>query len=285
MVEITAAAVRALRDRTDLPMMDCKKALVEAAGDEEKAVQILKNQGKKAIDKRKDNATSEGRFFTKLADDGSVGVMVEVMCESAPVAKSDDFRAFGEQLTRQLLTGPGASTAAELLSQPVPDQPGKTLQELHEEVTNKIREKIVVNRVIKVAGPVGAYVHHDGKTGVLFQAEGKNGTAEVLRDVAMHVAALRSRVTFPHQLESSLVDAERGRLAEEAKASGKPASIIDKIVDGRLKTFYVEQGVLEEQAFVKDEAKTVSKALSEAGLKAVGFTRWILGQSDEAPAS
>jgi len=276
MVEISAAAVRALRDRTDLPMMDCKKALVEANGDEELAIEILRQQGKKASDKRKDNPTSEGRFFVAVAEDGSQAALVEVLCESAPVAKSEAFLALGEKCAQQLLNGPGAATAEELLSQPAPGTSG-TLNDVYEDVCNKIREKIVVNRLVKVGGPVGAYVHHDGKTAVLFQAEGANGTSEVLKDVAMHIAALKPTVTHPEELDQAAVAAERARLSEEAKASGKPANIIDKIVDGRMKTYYVEQGVLVEQPFAKDDSKTVGKALADAGLKAVGFTRLVLG--------
>jgi elongation factor Ts len=279
MVEITAAAVRALRDRTDLPMMDCKQALVEANGDEEQALQILKNKGKKAIDKRKDNVTSEGRFFTYVADNAGAAGMVEMLCESAPVAKSDDFAFLGDQLAKQLVLGPGAKTAEELLTQPAPDRAGATLADLHEDTTNKIREKIVINRVVRVPGPVGAYVHHDGKTGVLFQASGTPKSTEVLRDVAMHIAALKPKATLPSELDPQAVAAERARLSEEAKASGKPANIIDKIVDGRMKTYYNEQGVLVEQPFAKDDTKTVGKVLSEVGLTAVGFTRWLLGQS------
>lgn len=280
MVEITAAAVRALRDRTDLPMMECKKALVEANGNEDAAVEILKKSGMKAIDKRKDNATSEGRIFISVADDLSVAGMVELQCESAPVAKSDDFRILGEQCAKQLQKGPGASTPEELLAQSAPDRPGTTLADLHLEVVNKIREKIVVARVLKATGPVNGYVHHDGKTAVLFQAEGKVGptTSEILRDVAMHVTSMKPKAVVPSDLDPQIVATERARLSEEAKASGKPANIIDKIVDGRMKVFYAEQGVLVEQPFVKDDTKTVSKALADAGLKASRFTRWILGQ-------
>lgn len=279
MAEISAAAVRALRDRTDLPMMDCKRALTEANGDQEKAIDILRREGKKAGDKRKDNATSEGRFRVALAPDGSAAAMVEVLCESAPVAKSDDFLKLGDQCAQRVLAGGAPSSVDELLAQAAPDVPGKTLRDLHEDTINKIREKIVIGRFTKVVGPVGSYVHHDGKIGVLFQAEGQNSTAEVLKDVAMHIAAFRSTVTFPEQLNPADVAAERARLSEEAKATGKPAGVIEKMVDGRIKTFYQEKGVLVEQLFAKDQTKTVGKALQEAGLKAKGFIRWVLGQS------
>ncbi|TWU13052.1 Elongation factor Ts [Symmachiella macrocystis] len=278
MAEITAAAVKALRERTDLPMMECKKALVAANGDEEGAVEYLKNQVGKVMDKRKDNVTAEGKFCVAIADDGSAGVMIEMMCESDPVSKSDDFNFLAAQCAKQLLTGPGAATADELLAQPVPDDPSKTLKDLHEEITNKIREKMVIGRVIKVDGPVGSYVHHDGKTGVLFQAAGDSKSEDILKDMAMHIAALKPKVALPEELDAAAVEAQRGELSEKAKASGKPENIVDKIVDGQMKKFFDEQGVLIAQAFAKDDSKTVEKALDEAGLKAVGFTCWELGK-------
>ena len=274
MAEITAAAVKALRERTDLPMMECKKALVEADGDAEKAVEILKAQFKKIQDKRANNATEEGRIFYLQSDDGSLAAMVEIQCESAPVATGESLAEFGDAMVGQLLNGPGAETPEDLMSQ-TPDG-GSQLQTQFEELVNKIREKIVVNRVARLAGPVGGYVHHDGKTGVMFQAKGETGS-EVLRDVAMHIAALRPSVTRPEDLEDSLVQTERDRLSEEARATGKPDNIIGKIVDGRMKNFFVEQGVLLAQPFAKDDSKSVEKALSESGLEAVGFHRWQVG--------
>lgn len=275
MAEISAATVKALRDLTDLPMMDCKRALTEAGGDQDKAIALLKEWGKKVSIKRAENATSEGLIRVLVADDGSAGAMIELQCESAPVAKADDFILLADQCVKQLLNGPGASTPDELLAQAAPDVPGKTLAQLLEDVQNKIREKMLLARILKVAGPVGGYAHHDGKTGVLAQGEGKADA--VLRDVAMHVAALRPLVTQPEELAADIVAAERGRLTQEATASGKPANIIEKIVDGRMKTFFAEQGVLVHQLFAKDDSKTVSQALAEKGLKATGFTRWILG--------
>lgn len=278
MAEITAAAVKALRERTDLPMMECKKALVAAEGDQEKAVEILKQQVGKVMDKRKDNVTAEGRFCVAAADDGSAIAMVEMMCESDPVAKSEDFNFLGQQCALQVLNGPGATTAEELLAQPVPDRPEITLQALLEEVTNKIREKMVVGRIARVEGPAGSYVHHDGKTGSLFQAAGEAKSDEILNDMAMHVAAMKPKVALPDQLEPAVVAAQRDSLTEQAKATGKPDNIIEKIVDGQMKKFYDEEGVLTAQPFAKDDTKTVEKALADAGLTAVGFVCWELGK-------
>ena len=274
---VTAAAVKALRELTNLPMMDCKKALVEADGDQEKAIEVLREQFKKIALKRADNATSEGQIVVLTTEDGGEGVMVEVQCESAPVASSEGFQSFAAQCAEQLLNGPGATTAEELLAQDAPKTPGKTLQTVWEDMTNQIREKIVLSRVTRVAGPVQGYVHHDGKNGVLFQAEGKSDSLDILRDVAMHITALRPDVTFPDGLDPAVVKAERDRLTDEAKASGKPDNIVEKIVDGRMSNFYVENGVLIAQPFAKDDSKSVSQALAEHGFKAVGFTRWVLG--------
>jgi elongation factor Ts len=196
MAEITAEAVRALRAKTDLPLMDCKRALTEANGDETLAIDILRKAGLKVAGKRADNATNEGRFFLAAKADGSEAALVELLCESAPVAKSDDFLNFGTQCAQQVLTGPGAANGDDLLKQANPAAPAQTLNDLLLDVINRIREKIVVGRVWKVAGPVGGYVHHDGKTAALFRASGNGTKLDVLKDVAMHVAALRPSVTL-----------------------------------------------------------------------------------------
>ncbi|MCA9036902.1 MAG: translation elongation factor Ts [Planctomycetaceae bacterium] len=276
MAEITAAAVKALREKTDLPMMECKKALTEAGGDEAKAIEILKEQFKKIQVKRADNATEEGRIFVASRDNGAEVAMVEIQCESAPVATGEVLGNLGQSMADHLLNGPGASTPEELMSQTA-DGASESFQTQYEEIVNKIREKIVVNRIVRMEGPVGAYVHHDFKTGVLFKASGEPTNPEILRDVAMHVAALRPSVTTTDELDKAAVQAERDRLSAEAKASGKPDNIIEKMVDGRMKVFYAEQGVLLFQPFAKDDSKTVAQALSEAGVEAVSFLRWQVG--------
>ena len=277
MAEISAQAVKALRDKTNLPLMEVKKALIEAHGDEAKAIEILKEAFKKIQIKRAENVTSEGLIRVQVADDGSRGAMIELQCESAPVAKAEDFVFLADQCVKQLLNGPGADSPEALLAQTAPDRKGQALQQVLEDVVNKIREKIVLARILRVDGPVGGYAHHDGKTGVLFRGEGANKVAAVLKDVAMHVAAMKPVATHPEELPADEVAKERTRLSQEAAASGKPANIVEKIVDGRMKTYYAEQGVLTFQLFAKDDSKTVSQALAEQGLKAAGFTRWVLG--------
>lgn len=279
MAEITAAAVKALREKTDLPMMECKKALTEAGGDEAKAIQILKEMFKKVQEKRAENVTAEGRVFIAAKPDGSEAAMVEIQCESPPVATGEVLQKFGQAMADQLLAGPGAADVPALMSQKAAGA-SQTFQEQYEEIVNKIREKIVVNRIARVKGPVGGYVHHDFKTGVLFVASGTPKSADILKDVAMHIAALNPAVTTPEQLAPALVQTERDRLVAEARASKKPENIIEKMVDGRMKVFYAEQGVLQMQPFAKDDSKTVSQALAEAGVQAVNFHRWKVGAAE-----
>ncbi|HAP07796.1 MAG TPA: translation elongation factor Ts [Planctomycetaceae bacterium] len=278
MAEITAAAVKALREKTDLPMMECKKALTEAGGDEQKAIQILKEMFKKVQEKRADNVTAEGRIFLAIRPDGSEAALVEIQCESAPVATGEVLQNFGQAMVDHLLNGPGAADPAALLSQKVAGA-AQSFQEQYEDIVNKIREKIVVNRIVRIAGPVGGYVHHDYKTGVLFIAAGTAKNDEILRDVAMHIAALNPVVTFPEQLDAALVEAERNRLRTDALASGKKENMVDKIVDGQMKRWFGEQSVLVMQPFAKDDKKAVGDALAECGLQAVSYLRWKVGGS------
>ena len=277
MAEITAAAVNALRQQTSLPLMKVKHALIEAGGDSEKAIEILRSQVGKLMVSRAENATEEGRIFVKLKPDNSEAAAVEIQCESAPVAKADAFVALGDALVTQLLNGPGATTVDELLAQSTAD--GKSLKTMFEDVVNQIREKFVIARVIRLQGPVGAYVHHDGKTACLFQAEGTDLNTSVLRDVAMHIAAMKPTFANTDSVDPARVAEARAKLAEEAKASGKPANIIEKIVDGKMGVFYRDEcGVLTEQPFAKDDSKTVRQVLAEAGLKSKAFFLWMLGR-------
>tara|TARA_R110002095_G_scaffold208540_2_gene194328 strand:+ start:5280 stop:6119 length:840 start_codon:yes stop_codon:yes gene_type:complete len=278
MAEITAAAVKALREITDLPMMACKKALQDAGGDQEKAIEILREDAGKIQLKRSGNDTKEGRITILSSDDGSQTVMLEVVCESAPVASGEDLVGFSNVCANQLLAHPEVDSVEALLALSSEKSPGKTLNDDFMDMLNKIREKIVVSRIARAEAPNGGYVHHDGKTGVLFQASGSaTDAADLLRGVAMHIAALKPTVVNETGLDPAVIQEERDRLVAEAKATGKPDNIIDKIVDGRMKTFFVEQGVLVFQPFAVDDSKTVSQALAEKGLEAVSFTRWSIG--------
>jgi len=276
MADISAAAVKALRDRTGLPMMDCKRALNEAAGDEEKAIEILRKAGAKTMEKRAGRETSAGRVAVYASLDPGVGAMVDLRCESAPVANNVEFVELAEDLVKQLAGGPGAATPEELLGQPSTRDGARTLKEQFDELNNRIREVFVLKRVVRIDGPCGGYAHHNGAVGVLLEVEG--GTAELAKDVCMHVAAMRPTVVASEDLDPAEVEKERAILSEAARTEGKPEKIIEKMVEGRLrKEFYVRHCLLE-QPFVKDDKRTVGKVAKEAGMKIVQFVHWELGK-------
>lgn len=274
MAEVTAAAVKSLRDRTDLPMMKCKKALVEAGGDEDKAIAILKEEMAVKVKSRSDNECNEGQIFI-LEGNGEVAA-VEFRCESEPVSKFDDFVALGEAMAKQLLNGPGAASGEELLAQDHPDGDG-TLKAKYDDVNEKIQEKFDVSKVARHEGPAGVYLHHDRKSAALFL--GQDGAdADALKDVAMHIAAMKPVVMTRDDVDAAKVAEEREKLTAEAKASGKPDNIVEKIVDGRMTNFYKEEaGVLLDQPFAKDDSKSVGQFLKEKGVEPRGFELFRIG--------
>jgi len=278
MPEITAAAVKALRDQTGLPMMDCKKALVEAGGDAEKAVELLRKAGKKTMEKRSGRETSAGRIFVHVGLDPGVGAMVELRCESAPVAKNEEFVGLGNDLLRQLAAGPGAATPDELLAQPSPGKPGRTLREQFDDVTNRIREVFRVERIVRIDGPCGGYAHHDGSAGVLLEVQG--GNAELAKDISMHVAAMRPKVVSTADLDPAAVEKEREILTERARNDGKPEKVVPKIVEGGLKDFRAQNCLAEQIHANKEKYKgqTIGKLAEAAGMKLVRFIHWELGK-------
>ncbi|HEV7226510.1 MAG TPA: translation elongation factor Ts [Pirellulales bacterium] len=275
MAEISAAMVKALRERTGLPMMDCKKALQETGGDEQQAVDWLRKQGIKTKETRIGRETSAGRIAVYADHAKGVGAMVELMCESAPVANSAEFISFANDLAKQLATGRGAKTAEELLGQPSLSKPGTTLAEQKDDMFNRIREVFNIGRILRIDAPCGAYAHHDGSLGALVEVSG--GTPEAAKDVAMHVAAAKPAVVKKEDLDPAAVDKERAILTEAARSEGKPENIIAKMIEGRLKNFFAEQ-VLLEQPFVKDDKQTVGKVADAAKMKVVRFVRWELGK-------
>jgi elongation factor Ts len=275
MAEITAAAVKALRERTNLPMMDCKKALQEAGGDLDKAVEILRKAGKKTMEKRVGRATSAGRIAIYVDRDKKVAAMVDLRCESAPVASNERFVKLADDLAKQLATGPGAATPDKLLDQPSPSNPSHTLRQQYDDLNNQIREVFKLEKIARIDGVCGGYAHHNGAVGVLLQVEG--GTQELAKDICMHVAAMRPAVLGINDLDPAAVAKEREILAEAARKEGKPEKIIEKMVEGRLREFYAAQ-CLAEQPFVKDDKRTVGKVAKEAGMKMVRFIHWELGK-------
>jgi len=273
MAEITAAAVRTLRERTGLPMMDCKKALQDAGGDADKAVELLRKAGAKMMEKRAGRATTSGRIAVYVAPDGHVGTMIDLRCESAPVASNEHFVQLANDLAQQLANGPGAASPEALLAQPSPSKASATLQQQFADLNNRIREVFKVERIVRIDGHCGGYAHHNGTTAVLLEFEG--GNAELAKDICMHVAAMRPAVLHTEELDPAVVAKEREILSAAARQEGKPEKIIEKMVEGRLRNFYAEC-CLAEQPFVKDDKKTVGQVAKEAGMKLVRFVRWEL---------
>jgi elongation factor Ts len=277
MAEITASLVRELREDTGLPMMDCKQALTEAKGDKEAAKDLLRKKGLKIQEGRGGRETSFGRFGIYAGLDKKSGAIVELKCESAPVASSQEFVQLANDLAKQLATGPGAQNADELLAQPSPSQPGKTLRDVKDDMFNRIREVFNVGRMARLEGPTGGYSHNAGTvSGVLVQVEG--GTDEAAKDVSMHIAAMRPLSVNKEEIDPAVVAKEREILKEAALAEGKPANIVDKMVEGRLKNFYAEKVLLEQQ-YVKENTISVGKYAESKGMKVKKFVHWELGKA------
>ena len=276
MAQITAAAVKSLRERTGLPMMDCKKALSETGGDEEAAVESLRKKGIKTHETNMGiRDTSSGRMGIYTDFDGGVATMVELQCESAPVARHEEFIALANDLAKQLATGPGAETPDELLDQPSPSIEGSTLRQQKDDLYNRIREVFNLSRILRIDGSCGGYAHHSGVTkGVLLQVEG--GDCESAKDISMHIAAMNPGAVRKEDLDPGLVEKEREILSEAARKEGKPEQIIEKMIDGRMRQFYAQQ-VLEEQPFVKDDKQTVGNYSKAANMKLLDFVHWELG--------
>ena len=277
-MEISAATVKAFRDKTGLPMMDCKKALVEANGDEEKAIEILRKSGAKTMAGRTDRETEAGRIALFTDTKKQVTAMVELLCESAPVSNTEEFIALVNGLAEQLATGPGAKTPDELLAQPFPGKKGVTLKAFYDDLVNKIREVFRLTRIVRIEGPCGAYVHHNAGIGVLLPLEGTN--VDLGKDVSMHVASMKPQALSEAELDPAVVKKERDLILQQVQeqSKGKPENVVQKIVDGKMKAFLAEQTLMG-QPFVKDTAKTVAQVCEEGKIKIKKMIHWVLGQS------
>ena len=263
---ISASVVKELRDRTGLGMMDCKKALVEADGDIDAAIEILrKSSGMKAA-KKAGRIAADGTLGSKVA--GGKGVIVEVNCETDFAAKDESFQAFVETVTDKVFdTG---TTDIEALG----------LDSEREALVQKIGENIFIRRaeVFEEGDQVVEYIHTNGKIGVLVAMAG--GTEELGRDVAMHIAAMSPTVVSPEDAPAELVAKEREIYTAQAEESGKPPEIIEKMIDGRIKKYLSEISLLE-QPFVKDGDTKVGALLKNQGASISRFVRLEVGEGIE----
>jgi elongation factor Ts len=281
MADITAAAVMALRDKTGLPMMECKKALQECGGNTDQAVEWLRKQGVKTQSMRADRETSCGRLAVYADAAKGVGTIIEFKCESPPVAGSPDFKDLANDIAKTLALGPGAKSPDELMAQKSLTHPDKTLGELKDDLFNRMREVFELSRIKRVDAACGGYAHHDGSKAALVEIAGNVGAAnagEVAKDIAMHVVALAPQAVRKEDLDPAVVDKEREILSEAARKEGKPENIIAKMIEGRLRNFF-SQCVLLEQPFVKDDKQTVGQLAKAAGLEVKSVENWKLGGS------
>ncbi len=279
MPEITAAAVMALREKTGLPMMECKKALAECGGNTDEAVEWLRKQGIKTQSMRADRETSCGRLAVYTDPAKGVGAIIELKCESPPVAGSPDFKALCEDLAKSLALGPGAASPEELMAQKSQAHPDKTLGELKDDLFNRMREVFELSRIKRVDAPCGGYAHHDGTKAALIEISGNAAApaaVEAAKDIAMHVVAMAPKAIRKEDLDPAVVEKEREILTEAARKEGKPDNIIAKMIEGRLRNFYATC-VLLEQPFVKDDKQSVGKLAKDAGIDVVAVDNWRLG--------
>ena len=273
----TAADIKALRERTGAGMMDVKKALDEANGDAEKAIEIIRVKGLKGATKREGRSTAEGLVAAKV--EGNVGVMIEINCETDFVAKNDKFIA----LANKVLDAAVASGAADAEALLADELDGKTVGDTVIEEGAILGEKVVVRRVARIEGAkVASYLHKTSKdlpaqVGVLMAVDADSeAAATVAHDVAVHTAAMAPTYLSREEVPADKVADERRIADETARAEGKPEAALTKIVEGRLTGFFKEI-VLVDQAFAKDAKKSVGQVFEEAGTKPVAFARFRVG--------
>lgn len=282
MAEISAKDVMALRERTGAGMMDCKKALTEASGDVDRAIDVLREKGLAKAAKRAGRETSEGAVGVSI--DGGVGVMIELGCETDFVAKNDQFQGLVQDVADAIRASGKVNDVAAALATPMG---GETVESQLSAAVTRVGENIVLKRVATVVadGLVGGYVHAGGKLGVLVGVATKApaDATETAKDLAMHIAAADPTPLAVDRsgIDGSVIEKEQAILRAQALESGKPENIVDNIVKGRINKFYAEHCLLE-QPFVKDPDKKISEVLAAAGgASVVGFVRFKLGESAE----
>ncbi len=276
MAEITASMVKELREKTDAPMMECKKALTEAAGDMGKAEEILRVKLGNKASKAASRVAAEGIVGTYLSDDGKLAAMVELNCETDFVAKNDDFLGLASELATMVAKQNPADVAA--LSALTID--GKTVEEVRSALVGKIGENMSIRRFARVEakGRVASYVHAGSKIGVLVDLVG--GDEQLAKDLAMHIAASKPKSLDASGVSSELIEAERRIAIEKAREAGKPEAMLDKIADGTVQK-YLKEVTLLGQPFVKDDKSTVEALLKARGASVAGFVLYVVGEGIE----
>jgi len=277
-MNITAEAVKQLRERTGAGMMECKKALVETKGDLDAAAELMRKQGLAKADKKAARVAAEGVVVIEKSADARTAAMVEINCETDFVAREQDFRAFARAVAARALSSRPSALQA-LLEMKLQDGHGESIEERRRSLVAKIGENITVRRFVVVTSPdhLGAYVHGT-RMGALVAVKG--GAAQLAHDLAMHVAASNPKYLTPAQVPADVVAKEREILTEQAQGEGKPPEIVAKMVEGRLRKSLGEI-TLTGQPFVKDPDVTIEKLLKGAQAQVVAFERFEVGAGIE----
>jgi elongation factor Ts len=274
---ISAALVKELRERTGAGMMECKKALVETNGDIEAAVEHMRKTGLARADKKSGRTAAEGVIIIESSADGRHAVMLEVNSETDFVAKGDDFQNFTRQVAQVALSS-GADDLDQLLEKKLPD--GQNVADATRALIAKLGENINVRRFVSASiegGVLGLYTH-GSRIGVIVEMQG--GNVELARDIAMHIAASRPISVSEAGVSAALIEKEREIAHAQAQESGKPAAIVDKMVDGRIKKFLKEVTLLG-QPFVKNPDQTVEQLLAAEKAQVLAFQRLEVGEGIE----
>jgi elongation factor Ts len=276
MAEITAGMVKDLRDKTDAPMMDCKKALTEAGGDMDKAEEILRVKFGSKASKAAGRIAAEGVVGIYISPDAKLGAMIEVNCETDFVAKNDDFLAFTKSLAEMVAKNNPADVAA--LSNM--DMGGKSVEEVRTQLVGKIGENMSLRRFwrIEAQGRLASYVHGGSKIGVMVDVV--SGDEQLAKDIAMHIAASKPVSLSREQVPAELIEKERAVAQQKAAESGKPADIVAKMVEGSVAK-YLKEVTLLGQPFVKDDKQTIEQLLKSRGASVAGFTLYVVGEGIE----
>jgi elongation factor Ts len=275
MAEITASMVKELRERTDAPMMDCKKALSEAEGDMTRAEEILRVRFGNKASKAAGRVAAEGTVGISISADGKSGAMIEVNSETDFCAKNDDFLAFVRELAGVVASAkPKDISAVAGLK-----MAGGTVEEMRTQLVGKIGENITPRRFVSfdAKGKLASYVH-GSKIGVIVDVIGGD---EVLgKDIAMHIAAAKPKALDPSGVDAALLDTERRVAIEKAKEAGKPEAMLDKIAEGSVQKFLKEVSLLS-QPFVKDDKQTIEQLLKSKNASVASFSMYVVGEGIE----
>jgi len=277
MAEITAQDVNKLRSMTGAGMMDCKKALTEAEGDFEKAIEILRKKGQKVSASRSDKDAREGSVFVKTSNDNKEAVLIALNCETDFVAKNEEFQSLGKLIAETAFTKKPATKEA-LLAE---NAGGLTLSEKITELVGKIGEKIEVKEYVRMTGEaVVPYIHAGSKLGVLVSLKGVNGkdVTDAGKDVGMQIAAMNPVAVDEKSVDKTVIEKELEIAKAQILAEGKPENMVEKIAQGKLNKFF-KDNTLVHQIFVKDNSKTVAQYLDSVskGLTVTEFKRVAIG--------